>query len=211
MKQVLVLRVAASFWNGSRYFFRHMAALKTNWSPFWHAVKMVFSRSLWLAKLLSSRSSALHFPKKMQIEINSQCAMNLQHVVRGRKPPLLAPHSLLLDLIRSPLRVSDIGLIHFCLDSVLFCHDPSPDLAMWALACGATDPFEPHWPTSHTETLFKSTRASSSHWWGWFFADFCYTTNAVMLWPTVSWAHTQCLEEREWSRPKEQQTERPSH
>ena len=131
--------------------------------------------------------------------------MNLHQVVGRRKPPLLAPkeypHSLLLELIHSPLRVSDIGLIYFCLDSVLFCHDTCPDLATWALAaeaCGAIDPSEPNWPTSHTERFFKSTRASSSHWWGWLLQIF-----AIQL---MQWCcDPQCHELRPnvWERQSE--------
>lgn len=64
VKQVLVVQAGASFWNGSRYFFRHMTTLKTNCSPFWHAVKMVLPGSLGLAKLLFSWSSAPHFPQR---------------------------------------------------------------------------------------------------------------------------------------------------
>ena len=129
--------------------------------------------------------------------------MNLHHVVGRRKPPALSPkeypHGLLLDLLQSPLRVSDIGLIQFCLDCVLFCQDISPDLAMWALAaeaCGPIDQSEPNWPTSHTERL-QSNTCFILPLIRLIVADFCYTTNAVMLWLTVSWPHTQCLEERE--------------
>lgn len=92
--------------------------------------------------------------------------MNFHDVVGWMMPPLLAPkeypphHSLFLDLIQSPLNASDIGLIHFCLDFVLFCHDTSPDLAMWTLAaeaCGAADPFEgtsrTHWDSTNHHVL----------------------------------------------------------
>lgn len=123
-----VLQAGTNFWNGSEYLFTNMPALKTNSSPFWHAVKMV-SESLWLAKLSFSWNSALHFTQrdanKSKFTMHHEFALcSGEKEATSSCPRGIASHpSLLLDLIQSPLSASDIGLINFCLDFVLICHD----------------------------------------------------------------------------------------
>lgn len=132
MKQVLLLETGAYFGNGSGCFFRYLTALKASCSAPLHSVKMVLPGILGLTNFLFSQSSVLPFPREVQIQINSQCAMNLYLVAGRQNTTLLAPKKylprLLLNQIQSPLRVSGISLLCFCLDSVLSCADISPNL-----------------------------------------------------------------------------------
>lgn len=84
-------------------------------------------------------------------------------------------HSLLLDIIQSPLSASDIGLINFSLDFVPFCHDTSPDLATWTLAaeaCRATDLFELINWDSRNHHVFHPLRDK----------DACFRFSLLMQW-----------------------------
>lgn len=148
-----VLQASINFWNGSGYLFINMPALKTNWSSFWHAVKMV-SESLWLPKLNFFLNSALHFTQrdtnKRKFIMHHEFAWcsGEKEATPSCPKGISSHHSLLLDpnlLIQSPLSATDIGLTYFCLDFVLVCHDTSPDLATRTLAaevCRAGDQFE---------------------------------------------------------------------
>lgn len=123
-KQVLILEMALGVSSDT------WLPPKQKGSTLSHGVKMGLPGSLGLPNFLSSQCSASSFVYEIQIKLNSQCVMNFCLVEERKSPPLFAlvkyPPSL-MHVIQSLLRVSDIGLIWFCLDSVLSCPDASPD------------------------------------------------------------------------------------
>lgn len=152
----------------------------------------------------------------MQIKLNWQCAMNFYLVVKSPPTPFCSREIPTQSSAHNPKPIESLRhwfnliLLRFCSIlswCILWClqckymQHRSVELAsIWTRLVNKS-----FWETLKLNTCFIPSLMRV------IVAAFGYTTNTVMLWPPVSWAHFPCPEERKWDRLREKQSERPYH